>query len=375
MNRPMSILLLTALLAAVAAGCAEGEPSSTPTATPSATPVAPSPTPTPAGEPRLEVLVADADFPVALAFAPDGRLLYNELRSGRIRIVEDGELQPEPFATLEVQNTGEHGLLGLAIDPEFRENRYVYAFFSVPAADGSPLEQRVVRFTEVNGRGTAMTVVLDDLPIGASIHNGGRIAFGPDGKLYVSIGDTNRPETAQDTRALSGKILRYNPDGSIPADNPMPGSPLFALGLRNPFGIAFRPGGELFASENGPSGHDELNRVMAGANYGWPRVMGIAGDPRFVDPIFETGEGTLAPTGLTFYSGDLLSFGGDLFFCSFVRATLFRVRAADIDRALALPGASAATIDTGQPCGLDVKTGPDGALYLSDTENIYRWGP
>ena len=132
-----------------------------------------------------------------------------------------------------------------------------------------------------------MTVIVDDLPIGASIHNGGRIAFGPDGKLYVTIGDTSRPETAQDAEALKGKILRYNPDGSILADNPIPGSPVYALGLRNPFGLAFRPEtGELFATDNGPAGNDELNVIRAGANYGWPEAVGLTTDTRFTNPIF-----------------------------------------------------------------------------------------
>ena len=373
------------LLLAVVLACGEGgQQQRLPTLTPAPVTTAVStptltagPTPTAAATPRLEVVVADAEFPVALAFAPDGRLFYNELRTGRIRIVDGGRLQEAPFAQMTVQATGEHGLLGLAIDPNFTVNHYIYAFLSVPAADGSPLKQQVVRFTEVNGRGTEMTVILDDLPIGAAVHNGGRLGFGPDGKLYVSIGDTQDRESAQDLGKLSGKILRYNPDGTIPDGGPLPGTPVFALGLRNPFGLAWQPEtGELFASDNGSAGHDEINWIHPGGNYGWPQVMGIAGDPNLLDPLYDSGDPpAIVPTGMTFYTGDLLPFAGDLFFCSFNRNALLRVDDREIERIMASPATGAVgVIDTGLPCQLDVKVGPEGALYFSDTRNIYRWG-
>ena len=323
-----------------------------------------------AGEARVTTLVEGAQFPVSLAFAPDGRLFYNELRSGRIRIVQDGRLQDEPFAELKVVNLSsysEHGLLGLAIDPDFEENHYVYAFYSVPDQAGNPWKQRVVRFREVNGRGTEMTVVLDGLPIGPSCcHNGGRLAFGPDGKLYVSIGDAQEPEAAQDTGRLSGKVLRIERDGSIPKDNPIPGSPVWAWGLRNAFGLAFAPDGSLYATENGPDGYDEINRIVRGGNYGWPEVKGVAHDPRFIDPLYSRPDYRVAPTGITFYHGaDLPELKGSLLFCNFNEGAL--TQAAPRDSGLELT-------DTGQRCSLDVVTGPDGALYFSDADNIYRWG-
>ncbi|HXG35819.1 MAG TPA: PQQ-dependent sugar dehydrogenase, partial [Dehalococcoidia bacterium] len=176
------------------------------------------PVDTPAGSPspRVTEFVQAAQFPVALAFAPDGRLFYNELRSGRVRIVRDGQLQPEPFVSVRVvQRSGysEHGLLGLAVDPDFARNRYVYIFFSVPAADGAtPVKQQLVRYTEVDGKGTDPRIILDDLPVGPSCcHNGGRLAFGPDGKLYVSLGDAQSAALAQDLSRPNGKILRINP--------------------------------------------------------------------------------------------------------------------------------------------------------------------
>ena len=218
--------------------------------------------------------VADAAWPAALAAAPDGRLFYAELLTGNIRIVKDGHVLSEPFATIDdVSNHRESGLLGLALHPNFPQEPYVYAMYTVDYPEtGFPQIQRVVRFRDVESSGQDFTVLIDDLPATTmAFHNGGRIAFGPDGKLYVSIGDTDVPDLAQDPKRLEGSILRYNPDGSIPSDNPIPGSPVYAIGLRNVFGFAFQPNtGFLYATDNGPGGFDEVNKIEAGHNYGWP---------------------------------------------------------------------------------------------------------
>lgn len=364
------------LLAAFALACGgDGGPGPTPapagpTPTPPPSPAAPAPSPTP-GEAAVTVFLTGAEFPVDLEFAPDGRLFYAELRTGRIRVVEDGRLREEPFAELTVVNLprySEHGLLGLALDPDFARNGYVYAFYTVPDQQGEPLKQRVVRFREVDGRGAEMTVILDDLPVGPRCyHNGGRLAFGPDGKLYISLGDGENPPAAQDTADLRGKILRINPDGSIPPDNPILGSPVWAWGLRNVFGLAFAPDGTLYATENGPQGYDELNRIVPGGNYGWPQVTGIAGDERFIDPLYSRPEFRVGPTGITFYDGDdLPELRGRLLFCRFNPPGTLIIAAVRGDRA--------ELEETEHPCMLDVTVGPDGALYFSDTTTIYRWG-
>ena len=334
----------------------------------------PSPTPSPTPMVMAEVFLDNVDVPVSLAFAPDGRLFFNELRTGRVRIVEDGRLQDEPFASLQVVNRSgysEHGLLGLALDPDFASNHYVYVFYGEPDQDGESLRQRVVRFTEADGVGQDMTVILDDLPIsGGCCHNGGRIAFGPDGKLYASIGDTGDSSLSQDDESLAGKILRVNPDGSVPDDNPFSGSRIYALGIRNSFGLTFHPvTGALFIDETGSAGFDELDIIQAGGNYGWPEVRGIGDLSQYVDPIWTSGPVSVTPTGMAFYTGDVLPIPeNDLLRCSWNTGMLEHVKMApSFDH---IDGIE----DTSLACSLDVTAGPDGALYFSTTDTIYRWG-
>jgi glucose/arabinose dehydrogenase len=354
---------------ATATRTATGTPSGTRTATATSLPTA---SPTPMA--MAEVFVSNANAPVSLAFAPDGGLFYNELRTGRVRIVKNGQLQDEPFASVDVVNLSgysEHGLLGLALDPDFASNHYVYLFYSEPNKDGDPLRQRLVRFTEVDGVGQDMTVILDDLPIGPECcHNGGRIAFGPDGKLYVSIGDTQQSDLSQNPDSLAGKILRVNPDGSVPQDNPFPGSLVYALGIRNSFGLAFHPvTGALFIDETGPSGFDELDIIQPGGNYGWPATIGIAGLSQYIDPIWAAGPVSVTPTGMTFYTGDALPIPrNDLLRCTYNAGKLEHVKMApSFDH---IDGIE----DAGLSCSLDVKVGPDGAVYFSTMATIYRWG-
>ncbi len=319
--------------------------------------------------PSLRVTSFSAEFPVALAVAPDGRLFYTELSTGRVRVVSrDGALQPEPFIELAVSTHGESGLLGLTLDPRFVEDHYVYVLRSVPgpgsAVQDFPLGQDVVRYTDVNSRGQDPVVIIPNLPATTSLyHNGGRIAFGPDGDLYVSIGDTDREETAQDLSSWAGKVLRFAPDGSIPSDNPIPGSPVFASGLRNVFGMAFNPQtGALYASDNGPDHGDEVNVIKAGANYGWPRFSGGAGVLGYEDPIYEWTP-TIAPTGVAF----LPDHPDVLLLCDFNHNHL---------HALFLDGERldhvAKDVIVHDGCALDVAVAPDGAVYIATIQAISR---
>lgn len=267
----------------------------------------------------LDTLATGLDVPWAIDVAPDGRVFVTE-RTGRIRVIQDGELRAEPWAELDVvppSFRSEGGLLGLALGPDFGETGHVYVVGTFYT--GERLENRVVRFTERDGRGVGDTVIVDGLPgpetgpeteRAIHTHVGGALTFGPDGALYVTTGDATYPERAQDTASFAGKVLRYRPDGSVPADNPLPGSPVYALGVRNPQGLAWLPDGGLAATEHGPSElswesysgwfGDELNVLRPGGNYGWPRVAGSDTTGAYLPPLVEWSP-SIAPAGLVAY--------------------------------------------------------------------------
>jgi len=383
---PTASAALIALLILVGA-CAPAPPARpTPTLTAQEKKRLPTATPLPrladgpdAVAPRSSVYLDGLKVPVGLVFAPDGRLFFSEVFTGNVRVAErDGDrarLLEQPFVSLEIAKGAETGVLGLALHPDFEHNRWVYLYYSEPdptRRDRVPLRNRLVRFTEQDNVGAEMTVILDDIDIHREgRHNGGRLAFGPDGKLYVTVGNAQDRSHSQDMRRPNGKILRINPDGSIPADNPFPGSPIYALGFRNPFGLAIQPEtGQVFATDNGGGSNDELNLVRPSGNYGFPTHEGIANDPRFVDPIWESGSQTIGPTGLAFYTGDQLpQYRGDLFFCAVNTGLMTRLRLAgpESDRA---EGAE----EVAKDCHLDVANGPDGALYYASMSQILRLG-
>lgn len=314
----------------------------------------------------------------SLDFAPDGRLFIAE-REGRIRVVSaDGQLDPTPWHTFEGMEVRlEDGLLGLALHPDFETQPWVYAFYTVQKDD--TYVNRVSRFREVNGRAGEEQVLIDDIP-SFRIHNGGRLRFGPDGMLYVTVGEITQSMRAQDVNDLPGKILRVTPEGEIPADNPFPGSPVWAYGMRNTHGLAFRPSdGALFAADNGPTGEwgqlriralDEVSIIQKGGNHGWPVAVGAPGDPRYVDPILAWIPSN-PPGDLIFYDGDLMpELKGDLFFSGLRTQALLRIRFQDpadpnkvtaVERWFTGPEPRTDSV-YGRLRGMAV--GPDGALYV-----------
>ena len=315
-----------------------------------------------AAQPRVEVVASRLEAPWALAFAPDGRLFVTE-RPGRIRVVANGRLSAEPVAEIAVARYGESGLMGLALDPGFAANAHLYVCYT--RQRGADLFNRVARLTVGrDGKAGDERVLLDNIP-GAPIHDGCRLKFGPDGKLYVTMGDAAVTRAAQERDSLSGKILRINADGSVPADNPFPGSPVYSMGHRNPQGLAWDDAGRLLAAEHGPSGHDEVNHILPGRNYGWPEVRGRAGDPRFVDPLVESGDkDTWAPSGIAFL-------GGDLFVAGLRGERLLRFT---FSPGLAVTRASALLVGTHGRLR-DVVVGPDGALYVATCNRDGRGQP
>jgi len=246
------------------------------------------------------------------ACAPGGDALVSE-RPGRIRLIRNGTLRPEPYAEIDVATGGEGGLMGLALHPDFPRQPFVYVmhtYFPGPLP-AFVRRNKVVRLRHQGDTGAFDRVVLDGIP-GALNHNGGRIGFGPDRMLYVAAGEIYEAELAQDATSLAGKILRVTPEGDAPADNPFPGSPVWSLGHRNPQGLAWHPAtGDLFASEHGPSGefglggHDEINLIVRGTNYGWPRAVGAPGVPSYRDPLVVWKTPTTPPSGIAFWRGDL----------------------------------------------------------------------
>ncbi|MBA2347965.1 MAG: PQQ-dependent sugar dehydrogenase [Solirubrobacterales bacterium] len=294
MLRRAALLSLT-LLAGGLAACGSEESAAPPTPTAEA-PAGPGTTDQAAGQD--EVLVTGLEVPWGLAFLPDGDALVSERTTGKIlRISADGREEEIMTVPDVATGQGEGGLLGLAVSPTYDQDNLVYAYFTSAGAG----DNRVVRF-ELGGE---PEVVLDGIDA-AGIHNGGRIAFGPDEKLYVSTGDAGDTGSAQDRESLNGKILRVEPDGSVPADNPFPGSLVYSLGHRNVQGLAWDSGGRLWAPEFGQNTFDEVNLIEAGKNYGWPEVEGPGdGGGRFVAPkvTWETSESS--PSGAAIIGSDL----------------------------------------------------------------------
>ncbi len=289
---------LAAILCAVSlAACTSSSGGSTPPATASPQATSPQPVPTDSGnEPGTapKVTLGDAvanelAVPWGIAFLPDGDALVAERDSGRIlRISPSGRVRV--IGTVPgVAHGGEGGLLGLAIDPA--RPRYVYAYLTSVLGDN-----RVVRMTYSGAVGPARTI-LTGIP-SAGIHNGGRIIFGPDGDLYIGTGEAGQRTPAQDKDSLGGKILRVEPSGKVPSDNPFPGSPVWSLGHRNVQGLAFDSSGQLWATEFGQDTWDELNKIQPGANYGWPVVEGMADKKPYVDPFVVWKPADASPSGL-----------------------------------------------------------------------------
>jgi len=310
--------------------------------------------------PRVEVVATGLEVPWSLAFAEDGRLFVTE-QPGHIRVVRHGRLERNPVATIAVAPKSS-GLMGLALDPAFATNGHLYVCYMAPRGEGL-VSSRLVRLTLRRGAPAEERLLLDGHR-GVGTRNGCRVKIGPDGKLYATMGDAGEPRLARRLRSPAGKILRLNRDGTVPADNPFPGSAVYALGFRNPQGLAWDAAGQLYATEHGPIGRDEINLIQPGGDYGWPNVLGRAGHPRFIDPVIESGTDTWAPAGAAILAGAM--YVATLRGQCLLRVSLPRDRTAPRLTSL---------LKNAHGRLRDVVVGPDGALYVTTSNRDFRGTP
>ncbi len=314
-----------------------------------------------AGErPQVETVATGLDTPWEIAFLPDGRALVTE-RPGRLRLLSrDGRLRPEPVADVPVEEIGEGGLLGLAVDPKFRRNRFVYLYRT--RAD----EIEITRYRFENDELSDEQKIAGGIEVGP-IHDSGRLRFGPDERLYINTGDAGNAQLAQDPRSLNGKTLRMEPA----AYRGSGGRPeIFSLGHRNGQGLDWQPGTDkLYEAEHGQVGNDEINLLREGVNYGWPEVEGNDHGRRFQGPVVLYEEG-IAPSGASFAKLPGSKWTGDLFVAALRGEQLRRVEFED--------GRAARD----EPLFVErfgrlrtVTEGPDGALYLLTSNRDGRGSP
>jgi glucose/arabinose dehydrogenase len=323
-------------------------------------------------------VVSGLTDPMDMEFAPDGRLFVAE-QAGKLRVIRsNGNLATFLDISTKVDSRGERGLTGVAFDPNYSTNRFIYLYYTRKATSTTPVHNRIVRVTAKSSGGGVVAgseQLLLRLNNGTDFHLGGGIDFGNDGKLYASTGDNGTPAKVQDLTNLFGKMVRINKDGTIPSDNPFYSTAagnnraIWALGLRNPFKFAVsRTTSAMFINDVGGNipeeAWEEINRGVAGANYGWPVHEGVANDPPYVDPIFAYGHGSTdttgcAITGGTFYEPATVQFPGsylgDYFFADLCNGWI---------RSYDTANNTASGFATGLSSVVDLEVSNDGALYL-----------
>ena len=342
---------------------------------PASTPAPIVETPTPSGW-TTEVIAQGLEVPWSIIFTGAGRMLVSE-RPGRIREIVNGELNPNALYTFsDVISIEESGLMGLALDPDYVTNHFIYACYT--SQNQSGMFNRVVRMIDAGSEIKLDVAVVDNIP-SAKYHAGCRLAFGPDGKLYITTGDARQPQAAQDLTSLAGKILRVNADGSIPTDNPFSNSPIFSYGHRNPQGITWNAANGIFyESEHGPSGNDgpeggdEINRIYAGDNYGWPLVSHAESLAGTQSPLIQFTP-AIAPAEILYYSSDMLPMFKEKLLLGALRGEGLALLSLAADDPNTVAKVEWLVKDVGRV--REVTLGPDGLVYFSTSNRDGRGSP
>lgn len=326
--------------------------------------------------------ITAANYPAGLAAAPDGRIFYSELWAGKIRVIRrDGTLDPEPWVDvnrvlgIRWERFYHGGLSGIAFDPRFAENRFVYVVTQIPdKRTGLPARSLILRFTEKDGRGSAMRVLF---AIPARIFdNVYSLVFGPDEMLYVPSGflGRSRPAGEDSLRDLRGKILRVTRDGKPPGDNPFGSRAprVWASGFKNAFDLAFSSDGTYaVAGESGPEAHDEINLVQPGHDYGYPNHQGATRARGVTPPLYDYGSDRTSPVGIIRYSGSRHpALRGRYLMCENHGRGMLALR---LDPAR--PGRLRNLTPVVRECTIDLVQTPDGSIVFSDAGAIYRLAP
>jgi glucose/arabinose dehydrogenase len=323
---------------------------------------------------NIEVVAEELKVPWSIVFTDSNRILINE-RPGRMRVIQDGRLMEQPLHVFsEVSSQAEEGLMGLTLHPEYKSNKLLY--ISCAYEKNGDLFVKIVRFKDEGSKLSEEKVILDNIP-GAKFHAGCRLRFGPDGKLYITTGDATERDLAQELNRLEGKILRLNPDGTIPTDNPFPNSPVWSYGHRNPQGIDWFPGTEiLYETEHGPSGFDgpgggdEVNIIFKGKNYGWPIVHHREHKDGMEDPVLEFTPAEAPASGMFYRSGAIAEFKNNFFFGCLRGEGIMRVVVDEKDPVKILSFEKLGDVNYGRI--RDIAEGPDGAIYFSTSNRDGR---